>query len=451
MTIFRRLTNESGVALPVALAVMAAVAGLATVAAHAAIVANNQSFRDNNAKRAVQAANSGLQTALYQTNLMQPLSTQCVRKDASTGALSNGALQADGWCQAQTEDLGDGATYTMQVSSPAVVTTSTGLSVDQRKMVSYGTVNGVRRRAVTTINASRGNPLFPPGFALTVRDSITLMNNATFNGHVGSNGTITLKNNSTACGDIVTGPGYTPSLGKNGSQCPGYRMYTATEPFDLQPVDLSLATPNDNSRLTNMKATPPVDPRDTCSNCTKVSWSSSTRVLTVDGPGVLTLTGDTYRLCRLEVKSGATIQIVSRSTPLKIYIDTPENCGGTSGMGSVIWNGTLANLYSPPHALAILVAGSATKSTIVDLPTNDASSPMGIYAPNSAVQLKNGISFTGSLVAKSVTAMNNAKFTWHSSINGLVSGSALRFYRAATGSYKECTGTPTTAVPDSGC
>jgi Tfp pilus assembly protein PilX len=453
MIFFRRLMNEHGVALPVAMAVMAAVAGLATVAARAAIVSNNQSFRDNNAKRAVQAANAGLQTALYQTNLMQPLATQCVRKDASTGALSNGALQADTWCQAQTEDLGDGATYTMQVSSPTIVTTSTGLSVDQRKVVSYGTVNGVRRRAVVTINASRGNPLFPPGFALTVRDSITLMNNATFNGHVGSNGSIELKNNSTACGDIVTGPGYTPVLGRNSTQCPGYNKYTASEPFDLQPVDVSLATPNDNQRLTNMKASPPIDPRDTCSNCNKVSWSNATRVLTVDGPGVLTLTGNTYRLCRLEVKTGATIQIVSRSTPLRIYIDSPNDpsCGGTSGMGSVIWNGNLVNLYSPPHALAILVAGSPTKSTLVDLPSNDASSPMAIYAPNSAVQLKNNIDFTGALVAKSVTAMNNAKFTWHPSVNGLTSGSDIRFYRTATGSYKECTGTPTSSVPDSGC
>ena len=63
-------------------------------------------------------ANAGLQAAVYQTNLMQPCSTQCVHKAASDGALSNVALQADNWCEAQTEDLGDGATYTFQVSRP---------------------------------------------------------------------------------------------------------------------------------------------------------------------------------------------------------------------------------------------------------------------------------------------------------------------------------------------
>ena len=112
MSFFRRLTDERGVALPVALAVLFTVAGLATVAARAAIVSQNQSFRDNNAKRAAQGAHAGLQAAVYQTNLLQPSATQCVRKAVSDGALSNGALQADTWCQPQTEDLGDGAGYT---------------------------------------------------------------------------------------------------------------------------------------------------------------------------------------------------------------------------------------------------------------------------------------------------------------------------------------------------
>jgi Tfp pilus assembly protein PilX len=451
MRFLRPLTNERGVALPVALAVLMAVAGLATVAARAAIVSNNQSFRDNNAKRAVQAAGAGLQAAVYQTNLLQPLSTQCVVKAASDGALSNTALQADGWCAGQTEDLGDGATYTFQVSGPSVVTTSTGLSVDQRKIVSYGTVNGVRRRAVITMNASRGNPLFPPGYAVAVRDSITMKNNADISGHVGSNGSITIKNNLDVCGNVTPGPGKKASIGNNMTQCPGYNTNAAAEPFDLQPVDLSKATPNDNARITNMKASPPVSPQDTCSNCNKITWSSSTKVLTLDNPAVLTLSGNTYLFCRLEMKGGSTIQIASRSTPLFIYIDTPENCGGTSGMGSVIMDGTFTNLYSPAQPIAILVAGSPTKATSVDLPTNDANTPIGIYAPNSTVVQKNNVNFTGAVVAKSLDVKNNANFTWHSSIAGLTSGSSIRFFQVATGSYKECTGTPTGSAPDSGC
>ena len=243
MSFFRRLTDERAVALPVALAVLFTVAGLATVAARAAIVSNNQSFRDNNAKRAVQGANAGLQEAVYQTNLLQPSATQCVHKATSNGALTNGALQADTWCQPQTEDLGDGATYTFQVSSPSTVTTSTGLSVDQRKVVSYGTVNGVRRRAVVTINAGRGSPIFPPGYAVAVREAINMKNNANISGHLGSNGTITVKNNMDICGNVTPGPGKTASIGQNLTQCPGYNTTPAAEPFDLQPIDISKATP----------------------------------------------------------------------------------------------------------------------------------------------------------------------------------------------------------------
>jgi len=449
MSLLRRLADDRGVALPVALAVLLAVAALATVAARAAITSNHQSFRDNNAKRAIQAAGAGLRTALYQINLLQPSSAQCVAKAASDGALSNTALQADGWCAGQTEDLGDGATYTFQVSGPTVVTTSTGLSVDQRKVVSYGTVNGVRRRAVVTMNASRGNPLFPPGFAVAVRESINMKNNADISGHLGSNGTITIKNNLDICGNVTPGPGKKATIGQNMTQCPGYNTNPMTEPFDLQPVDISKATPNANARITNMKAGSGT-PQDTCSSCSKITWSAATRVLTIDNatwnPG-----GDVYLLCRLEMKSGAKIQIASRTTPLFIYIDTPENCGGGSGMGSVIMDGTFTNLYSPPLAIAILVAGSPTKPTTVDLPDNDATSPIGVYAPNSAVVQKNNVRFTGAVVSKSLSVENNAHFTWDPSIGGLLSGSNVRFYQVATGSYKECTGTPTDAAPDSGC
>ena len=46
---------------------------------------------------------------------------------------------------------------------------------------------------------------------------------------------------------------------------------------------------------------------------------------------------------------------------------------------------------------------------------------------------------------------NNANFAWHDSISNLLSGSNIRFYQAATGSYKECTNTATGTAPDSDC
>jgi hypothetical protein len=65
--------------------------------------------------------------------------------------------------------------------------------------------------------------------------------------------------------------------------------------------------------------------------------------------------------------------------------------------------------------------------------------------------MQNNVNFTGAVVAKSLTVMNNAHFTWHPAIDGLLSGSNIRFYQAATGSYKECTNVATGTAPDSGC
>ena len=124
MSFFRRLTDERGVALPVALAVLFTVAGLATVAARRDRL--QQPVIPRQQRQARRAGRERrLQAAVYQTNLLQPSSTQCVHKATSNGALTNGALQADTWCQPQTEDLGDGATYTFQ-ALPTTVTTSTG-------------------------------------------------------------------------------------------------------------------------------------------------------------------------------------------------------------------------------------------------------------------------------------------------------------------------------------
>src|SRR5215210_4095375 len=92
-----RITDEQGVALPLALAVLATIAVLGLAAAAAAVTSSHQSFRDQSAKRAFQAAAAGVQTATYRTTLLQPGLQQCVVKNSSTGDLAVGPVQTDGW------------------------------------------------------------------------------------------------------------------------------------------------------------------------------------------------------------------------------------------------------------------------------------------------------------------------------------------------------------------
>ena len=89
-------------------------------------------------KRATQAAFAGVQALRYQINLLQPTAAQCVVKSALDGALSLVPVQADGWCDPQTEDLGDGASYTARISSSTNITVN-GQLLAQRKIVSTGT------------------------------------------------------------------------------------------------------------------------------------------------------------------------------------------------------------------------------------------------------------------------------------------------------------------------
>src|SRR4051812_49078250 len=151
--------DERGVALPVALGILFLVAGLTTIAAKAGVVTNHFSQRDRNAQRALAAANAGIEATVYQLNLMQPKALECVVKDATTNTLRLTAADVDGWCINQTEDLGDGASYTARASAGVTLNTN-GQVLLQRTIVSTGTVNGIKRRVLLTSNAATGRPLF---------------------------------------------------------------------------------------------------------------------------------------------------------------------------------------------------------------------------------------------------------------------------------------------------
>jgi type II secretory pathway pseudopilin PulG len=447
-----RLRHERGIALPVALAVLLVVAALALVAARAAVTSNNQSFRDGNVKRAVQAAGAGLQAVVYQTNLLQPDEDECVVRDPGSGALSVAAIGADGWCRPLTEDLGDGVTFSAQISSASALSAN-GQNLVERRIVSTGTTNGVSRRAELTVRASTGAPLFPFGYALASDASLTIDNNAVIDGGVASNGDITVRNNAEVCGPATPGPGRTVSLGHGATVCGS--TDPASQPFVFQPVDQGNArTVNDNVRITRAKSGSG-SPRDSCSNCNRVEWDESTRVLRLGNNATLTLTGDVYSICRIELSNGAALQVAVRSTPLKVFVDSPENCGGGAGMGSVAFgNGSqVSNFNTSPTTFQLLVAGSPAIPTSVDLANNsgsgDSDSVIAIYAPNSDVELRNNVRITGAVLGKSMTVSNNVRVTWDDRAGDIASDSPARLYERQN--YKECTSAPTGSAPDSGC
>jgi hypothetical protein len=446
--------GESGVALPVSLGVLFVVGALATVAARASIVAGHQSFRDISVKRATQAAFAGVQALRYQVNLMQPGVTECVAKDAVSGALSTVAVQSDGWCVPQTEDLGNGASYTARITSSTPLTAN-GQLLAQRRIVSSGAVNGIKRRISQRINAATGAPLFAPGYAAISLSSVDIGNTVRIAGGLGSNGNIALRNSATVCGPATPGPGKAISLFNTAGVCNGFSTQAAQQDFQLQPVDLADSTSlNDNARLTNAVSGTggPADPADSCTSCDKIAWNPATRSLALNNNATMTLSGNVYSFCNIELDNTAQLLIASRdpTTPLKIYVDTPEACG--DGMGSVRLrnNSGIVNLNTDPRTLQLYIAGSTTTATSASFENSfDSSMIMVVYAPNSTISMTNHLDLVGAVAGKAVQMQNNTSLTYHERIDDISTGSTMRVYNDEE--YVECTSELTGTAYDSGC
>jgi hypothetical protein len=445
--------DEQGIAIPVALAILFMVAALATVSVREAIVSQTQSFRDRNVKRAVQAANAGLETATYDANLMQPGSLQCVVHTGSGGQLAIASVQGDGWCAAQSEDLGDGGGYTMRISA-AQSLRANGQALVQRTIVSTGTANGVKRRVSKRITAATGEPVFASGYAGVSLNAVDFGNNVSVTGGLGSNGNVYLKNFAEVCGPATPGSGKAVIVQNNAHICDGYSTQPATTSFNLQPVDQGNApTVNDNDRIGSPPS--PTNP-DPCSSCSSINWSPATRVLELKNNATLTLGGSVYSLCRLDLDNTSQLKIAVRppGSAVRIYIDSPENCGGGSGMGSVSVrnNASIVNLNADPTTLQLYVVGSPTKATSVDFSNGvdvESDMLMAIYAPYSTVTMRNNVGLTGAIAARQLVLQNNASLTYHDRIGDITTGSSVRLYRGEE--YVECSNEPPTAAIDSGC
>jgi hypothetical protein len=447
----RLVDDERAIAVPVALAILFLVWGLATVSLRGALTAQTQTQRDRNVKRALQAATAGVDAQIYRFNLLQPGSLECVT--VSLGVLTVSALSADGWCAPQSEDLGDNVSYTARVSR-AIAVSPNGQALVQRSVISTGYSNGVRRRVLTRITAATGEPIFPGGYAGISLSSLDVGNNVNVTGGLGTNGNVVLKNFAEVCGDATPGPGKSLSIQNNAHVCGGYSITPAGTPFNLQPVDQgNAATVNDNLRIGDPPSSTSLDP---CTSCSNVSWNPATKVLSLANNSTLTLGGTVYSFCRLDLDNTAQLKIPARplGSAVRIYIDSPEHCGGGNGMGSVSVrnNSSIVNMNADPATLQLYVVGSSTIATSVDF-SNGLDLPqdmiMAVYAPNSTVTLRNNVRMTGAVAARQLVLQNNASLTYHDRIADITSGSLIRLYRSAE--YRECSNDQETSEVDSGC
>ena len=443
-TTLRALSDQRGIVLPITLMMTLLISSLGLVAARAGIVSTHVTQRDANTKRAVAAAAAGIKAAIYETNMAQPSVSQCVTKNATTGALGKTAVNASGWCpQALTEDLGDGASYSVQVSSSSNLTIN-GAVTARRRIVSTGTVNGLKRRVATYVTSATGAPIFASGAAIRSDQSLDITNNVQINGGVASNGNVNLFNSVEICGNATAGPGKRVSFANSAALCPGYVDSVAPTTFSLPVVDQGNATTvNDNARIGTA---------DPWVNQGTSSWDPSTRVLDLRNQAQLTLSGNVYSFCRLILNNNSQLMIASRTpgTAVRIYMDSPEHCGAGTGSIDLRNNSTILNLNPMPTTLQIYSMGSPTMGTQVNFDNSfDSDLNIVINAPYSSINVRNNVHLTGAIQAKAINLSNHASVTWHDDAGTLSSGSVFRVYRRQD--WIDCLPTPTAAAPDSGC
>jgi len=486
----RRLRDQTGVALPAALGVLAVVGTLSTATFAVSTRLNDTSTASRDAKRALAAADAGLEAAMFRMN---EIGLQSESKCFTTAAVDpatgtdpeTGGTPASGECAGEEDDLGNNSSYTYYVT-PALQDgdVCAGLNVEhadpngqvtvtQRCVTSIGEANGERRRIQARVASYIGAQLFPVGGILAI-NGIKANNNSIVSGMLGSNGQIALGNNSVISGGIQLGTSSTPppTLG-NGSTVGGNPPITyrseAQGAFVLAPVDMgNTATVNDNNRIATGL--------DSGSNVTYTNTANAPRTLSIGNNGSLTLGGGTYNFCKVTLGNNSFITIAA-GAKIRFFLDSPDRLtAGTAGdcipdnyTGTASQKAATArsngyggmdlgqgsNFNNPGHAInfQIYMYGYTDGSHTVNF-YNASGMNAAIYAPSSELVWNNTGGITGAVAASKVEFKNSAQFAWAGG-NGQFDLSELRtdtvsvYYRMA---WAECRRMRTdTLDPESGC
>jgi Tfp pilus assembly protein PilX len=499
----RRLRDERGIAVGVALFVLLITLTLGGAAVMAATQVNDLSNRDTSSKAAVEAAEAGLRSATYRLNMLGTSDPNCPTVPNATAWDATSRLcQRDGpsaddarWGDSATDDpsshLGNGATYSYWISAPLTSSdTCAGDNVvnaaniiTQRCVTAVGTANGVSARTQARVAAFSAAPLFD-GAGIIGRNRITIKpgngGTASIYATTGTNGSMTLGNNVTIDGRsqsgaaVELGPGATFTPGNNGDILLPSATPTRVDPATLaiQPVATDCqqggigAAPssdtacfgkgyNSDDRIAGCTASGSA----TVDACSGLTWNASSRSVTVANGGSVTLAGSSlpYNFCNFTTGNNATINI-PLGAHVALYIDSNYATDGGDPLGNcpagtgklTLGNGTVINNLNPdPLSLQIYVYGTSPPgSNIVTWNNNAQSTYMVLWAPNSTIQMQNNGAFWGGIGGYNVDITNNFTFHWVGDVSSIQGHAQGLYYRSA---WRQCPSNPTTSDPRSGC
>jgi hypothetical protein len=431
--------REDGFAVPTTLLMLAAAFGVASVAVIASVQAQQGSNRDQRSKEALAAAEAGVSQALLHYNRIPTVpAAPCLVQTAgtTTAAATQTSGSETGWCQQVTGAVGD-ATFAYSVRPVGA----------ELEIVSRGTSDGVSRRIEVVGDSSSGRRIFNEASVLA-QDAITLDSESTIESNMMTNGSVSLLSNAKICGDASYGVGEGIVLDGNSQHLGMGCVSTGNaieEPLNLPPVNQGdAATNNDNDRFFTLDVLSG-DPN---------SWTPETRTMRLRQNSSLTMGGEIYSFCRLEMDSNTSLFIAPGSN-VTIYFDSPEACGLDEDdiQLDMRSNSVISGVGGGPVNLSMLFVGSRDIPTNILFNSNTQANDVCeqnfvLYAPLSNITVNSNSQFCGAIGGKTIHLDSEAYIQASSQSSSFELPNTAKHF--VTTAFRECKSTATGA-PDAGC
>lgn len=443
-----RARGEEGFALIAALMVVVILLVLGTAAVGASLSGLNTANRGEQDTQALEAAEAAADMGWNRLNLVSidslGLSTTlpCLSWSVSGNITAVSALVygSESWCPVTSVPVPGASSASYQFSE---------LTTGVRYIVGTATVGRVTRRIELTLNqTSTGTPLFG-SYAVESNAKLDFPNGAEVNGAgVRSNASIELDDTEVKChvpnGPITPGPGYTVTETNNAGTC-GQSTSPASSTFTFPSV--STPTTNNDSRIC-------ITSEDPCTG--GASWNALDLSLTLQNypQDTVTLTGNTYEFCSVNISNGTIYVKPANGKPVDIFFLPPASClldGMSAGSKSLYLQNTNAWIDNETGlgaaGLQIYVQGN----TYVTMQNSAAAITATIYDPTGTVALSNNPGIDGAVAANSVTFGGSYPTITYDSSSSTVEGSSGNFLYGQS-QYVECTAAPASGqAPDNGC
>jgi hypothetical protein len=416
--------DERGLAVPTALMALVAGFALASVAVMSSVDVQVGMNRDHSSKEAIAAADAGANIALLRLNRFLP----SLAAHPCIGPSGEYQTPSGGWCPSTAAEPVGGASYSYRISA---FTAGNPVNV-----VSVGSSGTVSRRVNVSLNSVNGKNVFADE-KLIGQDGITLNGNFKIETDVGTNGNIVQSGGSgTICGNDRHGIGKeapTPS-------CGGVKTEENLELPAITPP-ANIATENSNCMLAQYCPSGPYAGKvDTYSKKIDKNspWESAPRVINVSSQATLTMNGNDYFVCQLNIGAGKLYMSVGAH--VRIFVDTPEHCGLPSGATQVTI-GANANIESSPfnesqglfEVPQIYVLGNGK----VKLGGGSGTNNLILYAPLSEIEMEGNATWIGMIAGRTLSLSGNPVVKSNSNIKEPQIPLNSYFQRSR---YVECTG-----------